>query len=467
MPSTFETVANIIAETCDIPRDTITPESHAIDDLGIDSLDFLDIAFAIDKAFGIKLPLEQWTQEVNDGKATTEQYFVLKNLCARIDDLVAAKARNDVRGPMRIEYFQLIDRIIDLNLNDLTIRVEANVPTESTIFEGHFPGRPLMPGVLLIESMAQASGWLIIGRTGFAKMPFLAALKEVKLRTFVTPGQKLIVSAKIMHEGSGFAMTEAEIEVDGKTVCNADITFRVVDFPEGEFRRQHARGRAAHRLPDGERGPWLTPSATRHARPGSPASASCRVSARDRTRTGRRSALATAGRRHHLPALHHSQDRAARLRQADPEEGRSAPDGGVAAHRHLCGGARARLRRHQGQHRSAGAHRHDRRGRRRRARHRGRHRDPVRPARRREAGGLPQRTADERSAPDAVPGAALQPAGRQHLDRAWRHRLVAHLHGRGIRRRRCGPHRAVAHRGGPERHRAGRRQPQLPSGPTS
>jgi acyl carrier protein len=92
-PSTFETVATIIAETCDIPRDTITPDSHAIDDLGIDSLDFLDIAFAIDKAFGIKLPLEQWTQEVNDGKATTEQYFVLKNLCARIDDLIAAKAK--------------------------------------------------------------------------------------------------------------------------------------------------------------------------------------------------------------------------------------------------------------------------------------------------------------------------------------------------------------------------------------
>ncbi len=70
---------------------TIKPESHAINDLGIDSLDFLDIAFAIDKAFGIKLPLEQWTQEVNDGKATTDQYFVLKNLSTRIDELVAAK----------------------------------------------------------------------------------------------------------------------------------------------------------------------------------------------------------------------------------------------------------------------------------------------------------------------------------------------------------------------------------------
>jgi acyl carrier protein len=91
MASTFDTVANIIAETCDIPRDAIKPESHAINDLGIDSLDFLDIAFAIDKSFGVKMPLEQWTQEVNEGKATTDQYFVLSNLCARIDELVAAK----------------------------------------------------------------------------------------------------------------------------------------------------------------------------------------------------------------------------------------------------------------------------------------------------------------------------------------------------------------------------------------
>jgi acyl carrier protein len=92
MSSTFDTVASIIAETCDIPRENIKLESHAIDDLGIDSLDFLDIAFAIDKSFGIKLPLEQWTQEVNEGKATTEQYFVLKNLCERIDGLIAAKS---------------------------------------------------------------------------------------------------------------------------------------------------------------------------------------------------------------------------------------------------------------------------------------------------------------------------------------------------------------------------------------
>jgi acyl carrier protein len=90
--TTFEKVADIIADTSEMDRDTITPESHTIDDLGIDSLDFLDIVFAIDKEFGIKIPLEKWTQEVNDGKASTEEYFVMKNLCAKIDALVAAKS---------------------------------------------------------------------------------------------------------------------------------------------------------------------------------------------------------------------------------------------------------------------------------------------------------------------------------------------------------------------------------------
>ena len=89
--ATFDKVADIIAETSEIDRETITPESHTIDDLGIDSLDFLDIVFAIDKEFGIKIPLEKWTQEVNDGKVSTDEYFVMKNLCAKIDGLVAAK----------------------------------------------------------------------------------------------------------------------------------------------------------------------------------------------------------------------------------------------------------------------------------------------------------------------------------------------------------------------------------------
>ena len=137
---------------------------------------------------------------------------------------------------MRLEYFRLIDRILEFDPVGRTIRAEAVVPTESPIFEGHFPGYPLMPGVMLLETMAQASGWLIIGVTRFNRMPFLAAFKEAKLRTFVTPGQTLIASAKLTHEGSGFALTESEIAIEGKRVCNADITFRVVDFPTPQFR---------------------------------------------------------------------------------------------------------------------------------------------------------------------------------------------------------------------------------------
>jgi acyl carrier protein len=92
MSTTFESIADIIADICNIDRTRVTPEAHAIKDLGIDSLDFLDVTFAIDKKFGIKMPVERWTQEVNEGKAPAERYFVLSNLATRIDELVAAKA---------------------------------------------------------------------------------------------------------------------------------------------------------------------------------------------------------------------------------------------------------------------------------------------------------------------------------------------------------------------------------------
>jgi 3-hydroxyacyl-[acyl-carrier-protein] dehydratase len=137
---------------------------------------------------------------------------------------------------MQIEYFKLIDRIIALDLAAQTIQAEANVPTESTIFEGHFPGHPLMPGVLLLETMAQASGWLIIGITKFTCMPFFAAVKEAKFRSFVTPGMALLVNAALEHQGSGYAVTRAEIKCQDKLICNADITFRLVPFPNPQFR---------------------------------------------------------------------------------------------------------------------------------------------------------------------------------------------------------------------------------------
>jgi 3-hydroxyacyl-[acyl-carrier-protein] dehydratase len=137
---------------------------------------------------------------------------------------------------MDLAYFHLIDRITDLNIGEKTIAVEAQVPQQNTIFEGHFPGFPLMPGVLLIESMAQTSGWLLIALMKFERMPFLAAVKEAKMRTFVTPGELLSIEASIVHEGSGYAITQAKVSVAGKLRCNATITFGIASFPNADLR---------------------------------------------------------------------------------------------------------------------------------------------------------------------------------------------------------------------------------------
>src|SRR5436305_12782413 len=98
---------------------------------------------------------------------------------------------------MNLEHFQLIDRIVDLDLAQQTIRTEARVPTASTIFEGHFPGYRLMPGVLLIEAMAQTSGSLVIAVTKCSLMPFAAALQDAKPRPFVPPAHTRSSSADL------------------------------------------------------------------------------------------------------------------------------------------------------------------------------------------------------------------------------------------------------------------------------
>ena len=139
---------------------------------------------------------------------------------------------------MRLEYFQLIDRVIELNLADRTISTEATIPTTSTVFEGHFPGNPLMPGVLLLETMAQTSGWLLVAMNGFKRAAYLAAVKDAKFRTFVRPGDRLTIEAKMAHDGSGYAITEAKIFRDGKKICDATLTMSVLDFPNVEMEKQ-------------------------------------------------------------------------------------------------------------------------------------------------------------------------------------------------------------------------------------
>src|SRR3954471_7348993 len=137
---------------------------------------------------------------------------------------------------MNLDYFQLIDRIVDLNLDEKKITVEAQIPQSHTIFEGHFPGFPIMPGVLLTEAMAQSSGWLILGVLKFQRMPFLAIVKGAKMRGFVSPGQLLTIEATLEHEGSGFAVTKAKGRIGKELKCSAELTFGLSPFPDPAFR---------------------------------------------------------------------------------------------------------------------------------------------------------------------------------------------------------------------------------------
>ncbi len=146
---------------------------------------------------------------------------------------------------MRIDKFQFVSLIETLDIPATKISVRARIPDDHSIFEGHFPGHPLMPGVLLTELMAQTCGFLLLSLNGFARMPFLAALKEVKLREFVRPGSELVCLAERAHDGSGYAVLNASVRLreSQKRICDGTLMFRIVPFPNNEL-RQHMDDRA-------------------------------------------------------------------------------------------------------------------------------------------------------------------------------------------------------------------------------
>ena len=138
---------------------------------------------------------------------------------------------------MKLEYFMMIDSIEEVDLHKGMLRASSIVPEESPVFEGHFPNYPLVPGVLLIETMAQASGILVLHYNHYSHLPLLANIKEGKIRDYVRPTAKLEIEAHIEYNGSGFSMLKAQIRSKNKHVADAKLTMTQINWPFPETKQ--------------------------------------------------------------------------------------------------------------------------------------------------------------------------------------------------------------------------------------
>lgn len=130
--------------------------------------------------------------------------------------------------------FVMIDRVLDVPNEDELIALK-NVTINEPYFQGHYPGRPVMPGVLQIEAMAQAAGILLLRRLniGDSKIAFFMSVDKVKFRQAVEPGDALEVHAKITKvRGNKLATATGECKVGDKVVSNAQLMFMLVDATE-------------------------------------------------------------------------------------------------------------------------------------------------------------------------------------------------------------------------------------------
>ena len=128
--------------------------------------------------------------------------------------------------------FLLVDRITDLNLETETIVGLKNVSMNEAQFAGHFPGHPILPGVLILEGLAQCLGVLVFEkyRDGSnTKVPYFAAVEGAKFRAPVTPGDQMIYEAKIEKERRNIIKGSGIVKVDGKVVAEAKFTFSIME----------------------------------------------------------------------------------------------------------------------------------------------------------------------------------------------------------------------------------------------
>jgi beta-hydroxyacyl-ACP dehydratase FabZ len=122
-----------------------------------------------------------------------------------------------------------VDRILEIE-EGKSIRGLKNVTVNEPFFQGHYPGMPIMPGVLIVEAMAQAGALLLLTTEQFkGKVPLIGGVDKVKFKRPVVPGDQLITDLKLDWLRGSIGHFTGEARVDGQLVASMEMTFKITD----------------------------------------------------------------------------------------------------------------------------------------------------------------------------------------------------------------------------------------------
>lgn len=130
--------------------------------------------------------------------------------------------------------FLLVDRILEIEEGKRAVGLK-NVTINEPFFQGHFPGHPIMPGVLIVEALAQVAAFTVLGQEGMGdKLGYFTGINKFRFRRPVVPGDQLRLEAELLRIKANMAKARVTATVDGEVAAEGEITFAIVDRPSLE-----------------------------------------------------------------------------------------------------------------------------------------------------------------------------------------------------------------------------------------